>query len=188
MEDLNKPDDALRQTMLGIRPVALRPDDALRHFATGPGRDGERPQEILTPPEIILPLYALWGVVVLDAAGSRKHTIAEYTAYEGGTSAPWPDRTYCNPPFKYLKLWMAHMVASHGRTCMLAPVRPHRRWFRQYAAVCQCMVWLNPIAFVGYDQKFPAALCLLFLADELEHVRLLFDHLGETTPVPWSTT
>jgi hypothetical protein len=184
---LSKPDTPLRQSMLGIRPVDERPDDALRHFATGPGRDGARPQEILTPPEVLEPLRALWGTIVFDAAGSRQHTIAENTSYTNGTSAPWPDRTYCNPPFKFLKDWMRHMMASQGRSCMLAPVRPHRRWFRQHAAVCQCMVWLDPLAFVGYEQKFPAPLCLLFLADELEHVRLLFSHLGEATPIPWST-
>lgn len=149
---------------------------------------GERPQEILTPPEILEPLRLLWGTIVCDPAGSQQHTIAEHTAYEHGTELAWPDRAYCNPPFKYLKHWMAHMVGhSQGRTCMLAPTRNHRRWFRKYAAQCRCMVWLNPIAFVGYEQKFPAPLCLLFTADEIEHVRLLFDHLGQTTPVPWST-
>lgn len=181
-------DTPLRQSMVSIGAGGHRPNDALRHYATGPGRNGARPQEVLTPLEILEPLRALWGTIVCDSAGSRKHTIAEHTWYALGDVVPWPDRTYCNPPFKHLKLWMRHMVGhSQGRSCMLAPVRPHRRWFREHAAQCQCMVWLDPLAFVGYPMKFPAPLCLLFTADELEHVRLLFSHLGQTTPVPWST-
>lgn len=147
---------------------------------------GERPQEILTPPEILEPLRTLWGTIVCDPAGSRRHTIAEHTWYALGDVMPWPDRSYCNPEFKHLKKWMAHMAegADNWRACMLAPTRNHRRWFRQYAGRCSAIVWLNPIAFVGYDQKFPAPLCLLFTVDDVDMVRLLFSHLGDVTPPP----
>jgi len=151
------------------------------------GIGGERPQEILTPDLILAPLRALWGEIVCDPAGSSQHTIARVTAYESddGLSAAWPDRTYCNPPFKHLRHWLRHMVEhSNGRSCMLAPVRTHRQWWRRDVEQCSVVVWLDPFAFAGYDQSFPAPACLLFTRESLEVVRLLFGHLGSVTRPP----
>ena len=142
---------------------------------------GNRKQEILTPPDILDPLRALWGLIAFDPCGTPLHTIAERTAYleDDGLSFKWPDRTFVNPPYKFLKDWLAHFTAhSQGRACLLGPVRSHRKWWRAAARECSSVVYLDPLCFVGYSQAFPAPLCLMFRGEDWEDLEKLFGHLG----------
>lgn len=133
---------------------------------------GTRPQEICTPlwllERYVLPL---WGHIELDpCACVQLGTVPAKVRYygpprdAGGLVLPWLDRTYCNPPYKDLKAWLARAQdeALRGlRIVVLAPVRTHRAWFRDALCKADRVRWLDPVKFEGYDQAFPAPLCLL---------------------------
>ena len=162
------------------------------------GRKGnKRPQEVLTPPEILKPLIGLWGgEIVLDPCGSRKWTFASHTIYEedfdgkGGLAGPWVDRTYFNPPYKFLRTWLEHMLNHTGdeRICGLAPVRTQRKWWRDAARQCSAVFELNPVTFVDaktldyYKGSYPPPLCLMFTNDDPDQVAKAFAGLGELRP------
>lgn len=131
---------------------------------------GERPQEILTPMSVLAPLLAEWGSIELDPCACDASIVPAAMRYygpprdAGGLVLPWLDRTYCNPPFKDLKAWLARAreESMRGlRIAVLAPVRTHRAWFRNALDSATRVQWLDPVKFVGYDQAFPAPLCLL---------------------------
>lgn len=83
----------------------------------------------------------------------------------GALAMEWPhDRMFWNPPFDALAMWM-RKAFRHGadgslRSVGLIPVRPHRRWWTEYAKGANG-VWLAPLAFEGNKSSFPAPLCLL---------------------------
>ena len=79
-----------------------------------------------------------------------------------GLVDPWPHKTFCNPPYGELRAWLEWAMATYADHIMLVPVRPHRTWWREWAATFppSDLVYLNPLKFVGYDQAFPAPLCL----------------------------
>lgn len=142
--------------------------DAMFGLATG--KKHHRPQEILTPPEVLTFVRALWqDTVALDpCAGTSnpEHVDADehYTEDQDGLVRSWTDRTYVNPPYKFLKQWMskASLEAEHGhRIVMLCPVRGHRDWWHKYRDTASVEVQLKPLKFVGYDGAFSAPLCLL---------------------------
>jgi hypothetical protein len=162
--------------------VCVRAPKALRSFYGASDRQkkantvksmacpGARPQEILTPRAIIdlLP----WPVELDPCACVGSLVPAKVCYYgqpedEGGLILPWMDRTYCNPPYKDLKAWLERAQREHLRLngqaqfVMLAPVRTHRAWFRSAMAAGVKIKWLDPVKFHGYDQAFPAPLCLL---------------------------
>jgi len=152
---------------------------------------GERNQAIFTPPEILDPIRALWRGIALDPCGHVDAiTDAEDTYMLGersGLIEPWLDRTYCNPPYNDLKSWLAKAYAERGRgrIMCLIPVRPHRKWWRDYASTVDAICWLGPVKFVGYTQVFPAPLCLTYSAPGKAlppySFRDLFSHLGSVT-------
>ena len=162
---------------------------------------GKREQEILTPPEILDPLRELWGGrPVFDPFGSERHAIADHTALlEDGTDGQqwtWPDRTFGNPPYGELEramvgtkrgkpdgatYYLDHVDGEISRWCFLIPVRSHRKWWRRVANRDHVTVLeLDPVKFVGFDQAFPAPLCLMFTrAGRKSDIEDLFSHLGE---------
>jgi hypothetical protein len=77
-----------------------------------------------------------------------------------GLTAPWPDGTFANPPYDKLKDWLAWSLEQNTDHVMLVPVRPHRKWWREWARKCGELVYLNPVTFEGHSQSFPAPLCL----------------------------
>ncbi len=133
---------------------------------------GERPQSIYTPVSFI-ERYIPWPIALDPCAAhdSPVSALAEVKYYgpgydAGGLVLPWLDRTYVNPPYKDLKLWLARAydqaVHTGGRIAVLAPVRTHRAWFRAAMHSTRVVQWLDPVKFEGYDQAFPAPLCLLW--------------------------
>lgn len=65
---------------------------------------GDRPQEVLTPLDILTPLRELWGDIAFDPFGSRQHLFAQHTALlpDDGQRYVWPDRTFGNPAYAML--------------------------------------------------------------------------------------
>lgn len=90
----------------------------------------------------------------------------------------WPERTFINPPYRDLKKWLAHGLEQEGEQVWLIPVRPHRKWWREFERDCDALIWLDPVAFHGYDQKFPAPLCLAYRGVHTDDFEADFAHLG----------
>ena len=142
-------------------------------------------QRIHTPPGVLDPLKRLWPAgVQLDPCGSpdslveAAHTFGPEFEIQDGLSVPWPKFAFINPPYKHLKAWLAHGM-QFDEQVWLVPVRPHRKWWRAARRKCDAMVWCDPIAFVGYDQKFPAPLCMFYRGERACWFGQLFEHLGE---------
>lgn len=79
----------------------------------------------------------------------------------GGLSAPWFGITWVNPPYSDLRPWLAKSLEPGPEmVLMLVPVRPHRRWWRDWAAQQNEIAWLDPFAFERHTNTFPAPLCI----------------------------
>jgi hypothetical protein len=161
----DRPVDSLSRT--GASTLE-RPRDGMTGLATG--LKTTRPQEILTPESVVKFCHLLWGEGVrLDPCASNlPESVVKaeirYVERDDGLQQVWLDRTYVNPPYKNLKQWMqlASQEARQGyRIAMLCPVRGHRDWWHEYRDTASVEVQLKPLKFVGYDQAFPAPLCLL---------------------------
>lgn len=153
--------------------------DAMQGLATGnrAGKPAKRLQEILTPQPIVSFVLRLWpeGISMDPCASTDPRSLVDAvvkvfapgpnTMGEGGLAASWHNRTYVNPPFADLQAWLAKAVASavppRSRVVVLAPVRSHRSWWRRAARSAGVVVELDPVRFVGYDDAFPAPLCLM---------------------------
>lgn len=94
----------------------------------------------------------------------------------------WPARTYVNPEFgDQLRDWIAQFLES-WEVVMLAPIRPHRKWYRPLLRQPTSVCWLDPLTFVGFDQTFPAALGLFYRGDRQEQWRAATAKIGEVIP------
>jgi hypothetical protein len=129
-----------------------------------PTKTGKREQEILTPQWLLSNLRREWGKIVLDPCSPKEPNVgADYAYSVCGLDWGWPDRTYCNPPYDKLKLWLAWALAQgDARIAILAPARTSRKWYR-LALDGRWVVELDPVKFQGYDGTFPAPLHLICL-------------------------
>lgn len=133
------------------------------------GAQAERPQEILTPRWILDWLVKEWNGIALDPCADSSGNVPADVRYVGmftdGLHASWDDRTFINPPYKDLKTWLAKTLEQAGslerRITVLCPVRSHREWWRSAMERADRVIFLPPIAFVGYSQTFPEPVCLL---------------------------
>lgn len=155
-------------------------------------RDGTRKRQhrIHTPAPIWDGLrnhWALYGGVQLDPCWSpdalERPPMVCYPEHEhemmrDGLAIDWVPRTYCNPPFGKLKPWILKFTAS-WEVILLAPVRPHRRWYRHAMARHSAIVWLDPLCFDGYDHTFPAPLALMYRGERPMSFLRCFGELGE---------
>lgn len=151
--------------------------NALTGLATGLKR--ERKQDILTPQVVVDFLHAIWGGIALDPCATRDPRNLVDAAnkvygpwgpdFEGGLDVPWVDRTYCNPPYKDLKRWLAKAINEIGkgadsvgcpRIALLGPTRGHREWWQRARETVTVALELKPLTFVGYPGAFPAPLSL----------------------------
>jgi hypothetical protein len=154
--------------------------DAMQGLATGnrAGKPAERSQEILTPQPIVNFVLRLWpeGISMDPCASTDPRNLVDAVVKvfkpgpntmtgAGGLDVNWHDRTYVNPPFKELQAWLAKASVSavppRPRVVLLCPVRSHRSWWRRAARFARVVVELDPVKFVGYDDAFPAPLCLM---------------------------
>lgn len=155
--------------------------DAMQGLATGnrQGKPVSRTQEVLTPQSIVNFVLRLWpeGISMDPCASTDPRSLVDAVVKvfkpspntmlgSGGLAAHWHDRTYVNPPFADLKLWLGKALVTavagerEPRVVMLCPVRSHRSWWRRAARAARAVVELDPVCFVGYDAPFPAPLCL----------------------------
>lgn len=124
---------------------------------TGPGRKLGKLDELLAKG---------WTHETLVAEGHAVATAslipATYWTDSRGLIDLWLDETFCNPPYGTLKDWLEWAMAQFVDHILLVPVRPNRTWWRKWAASIPAgdLVYLNPLKFVGYEQAFPAPLCL----------------------------
>ena len=58
-------------------------------------------------------------------------------------------------------------------------LRNHRPWFRTAWLEADCVIALNSLKFRGYDQAFPAPLCLMYWGESPDRLELLMTPLGE---------
>lgn len=158
--------------------------DALRSLIG----QGEREQEVLTPPRIIDALLRLWpSGIALDPCAPTdpaKRLVPAAQFYDGvdgdGLRDPWLDHTYANPPYDDLARWLAKGLreAHCGRieVVELVPARTHREWFDLAAWDRVCL--LRPLRFVGFANDFPAPLVALYAGTRPEAFDAAFGHLG----------
>jgi hypothetical protein len=153
----------------------------------------EREQVIYTPAVIRDVIHWLWPEGLALDPCSGPESILEPAracgphvpdpATQDGLGVPWTTRTYVNPPYKHLKAWLAKTVAEAksgvSEILVLAPVRTHRPWFRVAWLHSDCVIALNSLKFRGYDQAFPAPLCLMYWGSRASRLELLTSQLGE---------
>jgi hypothetical protein len=162
--------------------------DAMQGLATGnrAGKGATRTQEVLTPQPIVDFVLRLWpeGISMDPCASTDPRCLVDAvvkvfkpgpnTMGLGGLDANWHDRTYVNPPYVDLQKWLAKACVSalppRSRVVMLAPVRSHRSWWRKAARFARVVVELDPVKFVGYDDAFPAPLCLMIWGSSPQEV------------------
>lgn len=144
------------------------------------GVPGPRRQEIYTPKVILDAIAKFWpdGIALDPCSGPDSIVESDARLFESdnGLAHPWPARTYVNPPYRYLKDWMLH-ADQFDEWIMLCPVRTNRTWWRE-VGYRSFICWLDPVKFVGYDQVFPAPLCLMYRGDRNAEFVICFDHLG----------
>lgn len=153
----------------------------------------EREQVIYTPEVIRDVIRELWPEgLALDPCSGPESILEPTWAFgphmpfpedRDGLAVPWKHRTYVNPPYKHLKEWLAKAVAEAqsgvSEILVLAPVRTHRPWFRIAWLHSNCVIALNSLKFRGYDQAFPAPLCLMYWGAWAPELEARASHLGE---------
>lgn len=162
---------------------------ALQGLADG-SRTGKREQTVMTPPEILDPLREVWGKIAMDPcappqdAGSLVDADHEIRPPDDGLRYSWIDRTYCNPEYARMKSkpgergWLNPATEDGARIAWLIPMRSHRVWWRRWAASCDVVIALDPIAFMDYPSKFPAPLVLGYRGADADAIVAAFAHIG----------
>lgn len=136
---------------------------------------GPRPQEVLTP-RVITDFVrdVFYGPILLDPCapddprGETVRAIRAYTRADDGLRLPWNDRTFCNPPYGKLRVWLEKSVyeaaaVGRARIITLAPVRSRSGWWRTARDLAKAngsYVELDRVTFVGYSGTFPESLGL----------------------------
>lgn len=154
---------------------------ALRGMVNGAKQHEQR---IHTPMEILRPIAKLWPEgIACDPCGSPDSLVDAGEVYgpefkiKDSLLVPWPDRSFVNPPYDNLKAFFAHGMRFEEQAWLI-PVRSHRSWWRDARAACDVVAWLSPIAFVGFDQSFPAALAMFYRGRRRFDFHDLFSPLG----------
>jgi len=167
----------------------FRPWQQSDALARAVGDTTQKPQEILTPAPISDFVRAVFGGAIrCDPCATRdaaRDTVRATVKLFGppdhadGLTANWLKFTYCNPPFRELRKWLAKAVIESERgtkLALLAPVRSRSEWWREARSValrCGGVVELNRVAFVGYEDTFPDSLALLFYNLDRERIKAL---------------
>ena len=146
------------------------------------GKPAERKQEILTPQAIIDVCLKLWGEIPLDpcwceGALTKPTYSFTYPAVDA-LKVDWEYKAFINPPYKDLKKWLAHGQIQKFDQVWLVPNRTNRKWFRAWRDGLDAYVEMDPIAFVGYDQVFPAPLMLGYKGKKAADFLAVASHLG----------
>lgn len=156
-------------------------DEALRSFFGARKGGKERPQDVFTPQVILDAIERVWpeGIECDPAPNPNALVVAQRYRYPDDgmmrepASGEWPDRTYCNPPYRDLKMWLKKPV-RYREHMMLIPVRPLRVWWCEHVARSTQVAWLKPVAFVGHKQAYPAPLCMVYYGNRVIEFRAEF--------------
>jgi len=146
--------------------------NAMRGLATGnrEGKPAERNQTVHTPEIILNVCRAVWdGEIELDPCASRERAPFAKRSFYGtgwlddGLEAIWPPKSFFNPPYKELGLWLGH-ARDQFEWVGLYPVRSNRAWWCDFHRFYVTRVaWLKPLVFEGFDGgTFPAPLVLTY--------------------------
>jgi hypothetical protein len=151
--------------------------NAMSGLATG-AKGNDHEQTVHTP-DVILDVCreVFGGTIAMDPCASFGNEFAVENLYGPGHAARsfsltsdrdglkevWTDGTYWNPPYKYLKAWMAHARKQPIEHIGLFPVRTNRQWWCDYMLTeVDRIAYLKPLKFKGYTQAFPAPLVLVY--------------------------
>lgn len=154
-------------------------NEALRSFF-GARPDGQdRPQDVFTPQFLIDAILRVWPEgIALDPCANRDAIVpANRYLYELGETTEWPDRTYLNPPYAFLKKWCQRLKGG-SEHMMLAPVRANRLWMVRALSEATVQCWLKPFAFHGFHQSFPTPLTMAYYGDRIDAFREAFAEHG----------
>lgn len=167
--ELPEPQDSRTKMLVGS-PLKR---NALTGFATG--QRMYRPQEIYTPQSIINFCLKIWPEgIALDPCTDENSIVParrRITKIENGLTQLWEPFTYINPPYNDLKNWFAHGLTQPAEQIWLVPVRTHRIWWRAFVGESSAVVFLDSgLIFLGYEQSFPAPLCLVYFGNRIEQV------------------
>lgn len=139
---------------------------------------GKREQTILTPQCIVDGLQKFWILdVEMDPCSAPGQLVQARQKPKDGLSVDWPKGTYCNPPYGSLARWLKHGIAF-WEVVWLVPNRTHRTWYREWYGALSARIALDPLAFEGYDQPYPAALLLGYKGESTHEFYEAFGHLG----------
>lgn len=162
-----------------------------------------REQTVGTPQKILDPLVNVWDRIEFDPCAApegpievrcpckkfggepvqhAQTVVSTHTSRlpQDGLALTWIDRTFCNPPYKLLKPWLAPSIAPGARVAWLVPVRPHRKWWRAWARDADVVVYLDPFKFLGHCQTFPAPMCIGYRGYDASTIVKAYEHLGST--------
>lgn len=155
-------DQSKKNTLSSLSGFPVK-NNAMAGLATAnrSGKPAEREQEVLTPQSIVDVCNKLWVQIMFDPCWCEGAITDPYAVNLGdGLKCQWLPKTYINPPYKDLKAWLAYGQTQPKEQIWLVPVRTHRTWWRSWRDSLDVYCELNPLAFVGYAQVFPAPLLL----------------------------
>lgn len=146
-------------------PEAARKGTALSRTATG---GQERQQRRHTPQCILDRIPKVWRRgIACDPCASPDGLVDAPIKFgpdfevKDGLAVPHPRRTFGNPPWNRLKVWLAHFAEQPEEQILLIPVRTRRSWWRDFVwGKSDAVVWLDSICFDGFDHPFPGD-CML---------------------------
>lgn len=172
--------------------------DALDSLHGAPPAGG-REQRVYTPQSIVDALLRLWpdGIRLDPCSGpdsivpAAVHVVPDQDslprqcAQRGtwivgdGLAVPWVARTYANPPFGTLRVWLERGAAS-SEVAMLVPVRTRRPWWRAvvFGEFGPERCWLDSTRFAGHRNSYPADLVMLYWGSRTDEFRKAFECLG----------
>ena len=140
---------------------------------------GKREQSILTPQCIVDGLEAFWpGGIAMDPCSAPGQLVVAAAQPKDGLAVPWPEKTYCNPPYGELRRWLEH-GCDFDEVIWLVPMRTHRQWFWEWWTYhLDVHLGLLPLTFEGFDQAYPAPLMLGYKGARRNDFYLAFHQLG----------
>jgi phage N-6-adenine-methyltransferase len=110
-------------------------------------------QNMRTPKWLFDLLNELYGPFTLDAAASPHNALCDnfYTEKDNGLIINWSYATFCNPPFRNFKDWIAHAWVEWNlydkSSCLIGPTGCSQKWFHKYAKQGQILVPDKRISF-----------------------------------------